>query len=126
MLRDLADKAALKPDDLEVAAFIVREPNGDLACRLWPPSAGRRSEHYDGPLPVGTMAIAHSHPYYAPLPSTIDVAQAKRIGLPIYVVSRWELHVVDPISGERVRLLRGRNWSGIAERHACSPMTTLR
>lgn len=126
ILRALAGRAALKIDDLEVAVFIVREPDGDFTCRLWPNTASRRSERYEGPIPTGTVAIAHSHPYFTPRPSIGDVGESKRLGLPIYVVSRWELNVVDPASGERVRLLHGRSWSDIVERRECTQLARLR
>lgn len=126
ILRTLAGKAALKTDEMEVAIFIVREPDGDFTCRLWPHTASRRSEHYKGSIPTGTVAIGHTHPYYMPLPSGGDVAESTRIGLPIYVVSRWEVNVVDPASGKNVLLLRGTAWSDIAERRECTQITMSR
>lgn len=45
------------------------------------------------PVPLGT------HPIYAEKPSRGDVDLAQRIGLPIYVVTRWYLYVVDPTTG---------------------------
>ena len=125
MLRELAREAALSTDDREVAAFIIRDGDGALTCHMWPQSAGFRSHHFDGAIPPGTVAIAHSHPFQMPAPSNADALQAMRIGLPIYAVSRWELHVATP-SGERLMLLTGRSWTGRAERRECTKQVTSR
>jgi hypothetical protein len=111
LMQDLAGRGAQKINDLEVAAFIVRESSGAFSCLLWPHSANIRSERYRGRIPAGTVAVAHTHPLYAPQPSGGDVAESKRIGLPIYVLTRWDLYVVDPSSGQRVALIERKNWT---------------
>ena len=120
LLQDLAVRGANQPGDLEVAAFIVLKADGGVSCLLWPHSANMRSEHYQGRIPEGTVAIAHTHPLYAPQASGGDVAQSKRIGLPIYVLTRWNLSVVDPSSGERVALIERKSWiRSMGKRSTC-------
>ena len=111
ILSDLSERGARTIDDIEVAAFIVKTPDGQLSCVLWPHTASIRSARYDGPIPIGTIALAHTHPLYAERPSRGDVDQAQRIGLPIYVVTRWHLYVVDPTTGQSVELIRQKNWT---------------
>ena len=109
-LQNLAARGAHQVDQQEVAAFLVRDANGAVSCVMWPHTANRRSEHYEGAVPAGTVAIAHTHPIFAERPSRGDIEQAKKIGLPIYVVTRWNLYVVDA-TGEVVRLIAQKNWS---------------
>jgi len=120
LLQDLAARGAYQPDDVEVAAFIVLKADGGVSCLLWPSSMSVRSAHYQGRIPEGTVAIAHTHPGYAPQASRGDVDQSKRIGLPIYVLTRRELSVVDPSSGERVALIEGKSWiRSMGKRSTC-------
>lgn len=116
VLQDLAVRGAAQTDDREVAAFIVRETDGQVRCLVWPHTANRRSEEFHGTIPNGTVAIAHTHPLFAEMPSRGDVEQSKRIGLPIYVLTRWYLYAVDPSSGERVALIRQKNWTRAADK----------
>jgi hypothetical protein len=101
ILRDLAVKGAYLPDESEVGAFIVRGADGELSCILWPRTYARLSARYVGPIPPGVVAMAHTHPLHYPQPSHGDVAVARRVGLPSYVVSRWEIYVIDPSSNDR-------------------------
>ena len=110
ILQELAARGAQQVHDREVAAFLVQDAGGFITCVMWPLSAAARSERYDGVIPAGTVAIAHTHPTYAPLPSRGDVGQARRIGLPIYVITRWSLYVVDPTSGTCLALIEHKNW----------------
>jgi proteasome lid subunit RPN8/RPN11 len=110
VLQEMAVRGAQQVDDREVAAFLVQDASGSIASVKWPHSGAARSERYDGVIPAGTVAIAHTHPTYAPLPSRGDVGQAMRIGLPIYVITRWSLYVVDPTSGTCLALIEHKNW----------------
>jgi hypothetical protein len=97
-------------DEMEAGAFIVRQSDGGYALVPWPANtADVRSAHYVGVIPAGTVAIAHTHPFQAEQPSKGDIAQAKKIGLPIYVISRWSLYVAEP-SGEVIGLIVRKNW----------------
>jgi hypothetical protein len=125
LLQDLAGRGATKIGGLEVAAFIVQEPDGGFSCLLWPSSATVLSEHY-GTIPAGTVAVAHTHPFDFEHPSSRDVDESKRIGLPIYVLTRWHLFAVDPSSGEHVELIRQKDWMRGGVRHECRSLPRAR
>src|SRR5688572_22242764 len=72
--------AADRFQEREVAAYLVRDENGTISAVIWPHSATRRAEHYEGPIPGRTVAIAHTHPLAFERPSRGDVEQAKRLG----------------------------------------------
>ena len=110
VLQDLALRGAQQVDQREVAAFLVRDANGAISCVMWPHTANLRSEHYRGAIPAGTVAIAHTHPIFAERPSRGDIEQAIRIGLPIYVITRWNLYVVDA-TGAVIALIIQKNWA---------------
>jgi hypothetical protein len=110
-LRGLAHRGVYQIDQTEVAAFLVRDANGGISSVMWPHSANRRSEHYEGVIPAGTVAIAHTHPWQADQhPSRGDIEQARKIGLPIYVVTQRNLYVVDA-SGEVIELFAQTGWT---------------
>ena len=110
VMQDIARRGALQTDQQEVAAFLVRDESGAIASSLWPHTANRRSEHYEGAIPAGTVAIAHTHPIFAERPSRGDIEQARKIGIPIYVITRWSLYVVDE-TGDVTALIAHRNWT---------------
>ncbi|HEX9160796.1 MAG TPA: hypothetical protein VF980_03740 [Thermoanaerobaculia bacterium] len=122
VLCDLANRGARLVDQQEVAAFIVQDASGAISCVLWPHTANTRSEHYDGRIPAGTVALAHTHPLFAEHPSNGDVAESKRLGLPIYVITRWNLYVTDPHSGEHVALIARKNWVQKTPHQECALM----
>jgi proteasome lid subunit RPN8/RPN11 len=109
--RDLVLMAASSGSDQEAAAFLVREADGIVRCVPWPRRAGFRTERYRGVLPDGTVAIAHTHPHGWERPSSGDVEEARRIGLPIFVLSRWHIYAVDPATGRSVVVIEKKNWS---------------
>ena len=110
-LQDLGVRGFFEFEQREVAAFIVKDKMDRISCLVWPRSAGVRSAHYLGVIPDGTVAIAHTHPLRAEERSRGDIAESKRIGLPIFVITRWCLYVVDPASGDRVRLIYLKDWA---------------
>jgi hypothetical protein len=61
-LRDLRTRGLMQTEQRKVAAFVMRREDGSLNVVMWPHSANYRSEHYEGPVPAGTVAIAHTHP----------------------------------------------------------------
>lgn len=105
----LLEKAGSAPGN-EVGAFLVRSERGDVRCRLWPAPRRekvQRSVHFHGAPPAGTIGLAHTHPNlpHLRLPSESDATAAKRLRLPIFVVTRFSLWVVYP-DGERKELPR--------------------
>lgn len=93
----------------EEAAFLVRDEDRDVVCVRWPSSAKQKEQNYRGPVPADTIAIVHSHPLALRRPSANDRAEARRVGLPFYVVSRDSLWVAEP-DGTLRELFRERNW----------------
>jgi proteasome lid subunit RPN8/RPN11 len=111
ILRDLAVEGAYAPNETEIGAFIVRKTDGELSVLLWPRTYARRSARYDGAIPPGVVAMAHTHPLHFPRPSRGDVEVARRVGLPSYVVSRWEIYVIDPSSSDPIALFAHDFWT---------------
>jgi len=119
LLKTIAVRGANLADQQEVAAFLVRDGNGVVSLVMWPHTANRRSEHFEGTVPPGTVAIAHTHPIFAERPSHGDIEQARKIGLPIYVITRWNLYVVDA-AGTVIPLIAQRNWTRSTESRMAS------
>jgi proteasome lid subunit RPN8/RPN11 len=71
----------------EHAAFVVLGRDG-YSFVAWPYGASEYAAHYDGAIPANAVAIVHTHPNSHPMPSAEDEAVARRVGLPVYVVTR--------------------------------------
>jgi|ERR1043165_5545497 proteasome lid subunit RPN8/RPN11 len=80
-------------EDIEVAAFVVRAEDGTLDLVHWP-RGDYRQAHWEGLMPDHVVAVMHTHPWQVPRPSVQDAAEAHRLQLPFYVVSRPRLCVV--------------------------------
>jgi hypothetical protein len=71
----------------ERGAFLIREDDGTLTMAMWPHAGFARAE-WRGGIPRGTIAVVHTHPIgMSARPSAHDVAQAKRLALPVLVVT---------------------------------------
>lgn len=86
-------------DDVESAAFLVRDAGRALSLEHWPRLRTFRSSHWNGALPDGVVGVIHTHPTYLPYPSEQDLKEAQRLGMPFYVVSRSALCAADPAGG---------------------------
>jgi hypothetical protein len=89
----------------------------------WPWSAESKKETWNGPLPVGTVANAHTHPdrsisesKASPKPSTTggntgrgDQGTADKIGLPVYVVTGQAIWKAVPKAKDPVQVA-GSDW----------------
>lgn len=75
----------------EVAAFIVRTPSGGLSIVPWPSPDRTHQARWRGSFPANVVAIAHTHPIRVPEPSPTDLRTARRIGVDIYVITRWKI-----------------------------------
>ncbi len=71
----------------ERAAFLVMEADRSLQCRDWPATHEFREARWVGPLPEGVVAVAHTHPLSFPDPSDQDLSEARRLGIPIFVLT---------------------------------------
>lgn len=103
----------------ERAAFLILHANHRFSCVIWPPTFGYRNERWSGPIPDGTVAIVHTHPEREPQPSSFDVAEAERIGVPILVLTNGSVTVAYPSSNKRVATLAGRAWTKRGEGVHC-------
>ena len=83
---DLLERGGYGRFPVEHAAFLLRESDGSLTTEPWRESGHRRVRHY-GVIPANTIAVIHTHSHNAPLPSVHDRMEARRIGLPILVVT---------------------------------------
>jgi len=74
-------------DHREGAAFIVRSASGNFYSLEWPSNGQLDSARWEGAFPPGTVAIAHTHPTHLPMPSNIDITTARKVHVPVYVVT---------------------------------------
>jgi hypothetical protein len=122
MLR--ADASGVDGVDGEWAAFIVRSADGSYDFISWPNTGERYAATWHGPIPSGTLAIAHTHPVTMPQPSRNDVKIAMRLNLPFVIISRTHVFVVD--STGKTRVLASDGWqqrdTGGAQTAAASPL----
>jgi hypothetical protein len=70
----------------ERAAFLIRETDGTLTLEPWAPGA-RRHASFRGVVPIGTIAILHTHPRGEERPSAHDRAEAVRLRMPVVVIT---------------------------------------
>ncbi len=87
--------AALTRYDSERAAFLVRRVDGRLVVVAWP-AGGPADAEYRGRIPLGCVAVIHTHPSRTPQPSRRDIAEARRIGIPIVVITSQSVTVAMP------------------------------
>ena len=72
--------------DRERAAFLIRERDGSLTLEPWS-DGGHHHATFRGAIPARTVAILHTHPAKYPEPSARDHAEAKRLGIPVVVIT---------------------------------------
>ena len=73
----------------ESAAWVVRSEGGGVGLRPWSLSGAAERATWKGLPPDGAVAIVHTHPRRAdPRPSAADAALARRLGLPVYTLTR--------------------------------------
>jgi hypothetical protein len=81
---------------VERGGFLRLLPDGTYEGQMWPFAPTVREAGFRGKIPSGTIAIAHTHPRDTPHPSTHDIAVAKRLSIPVVVLTpRW-ITVVEP------------------------------
>jgi proteasome lid subunit RPN8/RPN11 len=108
-LSDMVLSVATRPST-EAAAFITCSSNGTFDTRRWPITNYYEKQVFNGALPADVVAIVHTHPPYSTArPSPGDIAQAKRLGMPVYVLTRWSIYFADA-SGNVIRVVEARNW----------------
>ena len=70
----------------ERAAFLIREKDGTLTLEPWP-AGGPRHASFRGQMPAGAIAILHTHPRGEERPSAQDRVEAKRLRMPVVVIT---------------------------------------
>jgi hypothetical protein len=70
----------------ERAAFLIRESGGTLTLQPWPDGAFRHAT-FRGVVPPRTIAVLHTHPRGESQPSSRDRGEARRLGLPVVVIT---------------------------------------
>lgn len=90
----------------ERAAFLIREADGTLTLEPWA-GGGYRHASFRGRVPVGTIAILHTHPRGEERPSVQDRAEAKRLRMPVVVITTDAVIAAMP-DGQDVTLERRR------------------
>jgi hypothetical protein len=94
-MSDVLKRGLTWGDFSETAAFLVRDTAGDLQCLLWPETNEYQKQTFPGELPPRTVAVIHTHPETLPNPSKADIEQARRLGLPLFVLTRQRVTAVD-------------------------------
>jgi len=70
----------------ERAAFLIRETDGTLTLQPWRDRAHRRAS-FRGSVPERTIALLHTHPRHDVRPSAHDREEARRLALPVVVIT---------------------------------------
>ena len=93
---------------IEHAAFAVRDQDGRTHFVRWPLRWQDRRAGYRGSIPPNTFAIVHTHPNRYREPSADDSAVARRLGIPVYVVTRWGVAVT---TGHEKKIITVGDWN---------------
>ncbi len=105
---DLLERGGHGRHPFEVAAFLIRESDGTLTTEPWLTRAiGHAS--YRGSIPKGAIAVLHTHPYRVPNPSAYDRTEARRISMPILVITPAGVEAAFP-DGSVARVTGGAGW----------------
>lgn len=96
----------------ERAAWVLAVGADRLVWQPWPDERRYFRAQWTGPTPAGAVAIVHTHPTVVdPKPSPQDVETARRLGLPVYTVSRTGIWKAEP-GGAIVAVGDARWWTG--------------
>ena len=104
---DLLRSARYGNSTREHSAFIVSDADGHLRLVKWRGKATSMSATHRGTIPARTVAIVHTHPKAIPNPSDVDAALARKLNLPVYVLTRTS---VTRTSGGRMELIAAGDW----------------
>ena len=94
----------------EKAAFLIRETDGTMTLQPWTHGDVRRAS-FRGTVPLRTIAVIHTHPASEPRPSRHDRDEARRLGMPVVVITPEAAIAVMP-GGADVVAASGPSWRG--------------
>jgi hypothetical protein len=92
---DLLARGRFGRASTERAAFVVAAASGDVTLVEWPFQSKFQRASYDGVIPAGTIGIVHTHPNSCPNPSAGDSELARRMGMPVLVLTRTVISWTD-------------------------------
>jgi hypothetical protein len=108
----LWEEAAFGSEPRERAAWVLAADSGDVRWQLWPDGRQHLRARWAGQIPADAVAIVHTHPTVVdPKPSLQDIQTARRIGVPVYTVSRYGIWKAGP-DGLVVAVDGERWWAG--------------
>ena len=92
----------------EQAAFAVNSVEGRTEFVHWPATRELLRANFSGTIPPGAFAVVHTHPNSKPMPSDDDRDVSKRLGMPVYVVTRGRIAVA---IGREIRIVTFGDWN---------------
>jgi hypothetical protein len=92
----------------EHAAFAVLQSDGRMDFVRWPASPGDFRADYKESIPANAFAIVHTHPNGHHEPSVDDAAVARRLAIPVYVVTRM---AVSFTTGRETKMIAIGDWN---------------
>jgi len=96
----------------ERAAWVLDGDAAGTRWLAWPDGRRYLRARWDGPVPANAVAIVHTHPAMVdPKPSEQDIDTARRLGVPVYTVSRSGIWKAIP-DGSVVPVDHSRWWNG--------------
>ena len=87
---------------IESAAFLVIDEKGAFSLVQWPSTNRYHQQQWTGAIPSGTVAVVHTHPANLPYASTHDREEARRIGMPILILTPGTVVAVDGREGRQL------------------------
>ena len=75
----------------EQAAWAVADAEGRVTFVRWKFNHEALGATFRGAIPANVVAIVHTHPNDRPTPSQDDKLTARRLGIPVYVLTRTAL-----------------------------------
>jgi Prokaryotic homologs of the JAB domain len=106
-------------DRTERAAFIVDDGDDNLTCVAWAETNDRARASFVGFIPLGTVAIIHTHPNNVPWPSAQDQREATRLGIPIYALTPLTVTKAMPSQAKPVLVENGDWLDPVPRVHRC-------
>ena len=98
----------------EEAAFLVRGDDGRYRLVVWQTEREFEKRTFTGVVPRNAVAIVHTHPRDKPEASRGDRQTARRLGMPVVVLTPLNIVVVRP-DGPSVAVVRNEHWVPSAE-----------